>query len=59
VKNFLMLMFIVWFIFGASAAYDRGFFKNDYPRDCSHVGAASLTVIAGPLNYVVTPRAKC
>lgn len=58
-KNFLMLMVIVWFIFGASAAYDRGYFKSDYPRDCTHIGSASLTVIAGPLNYAVTPSAYC
>jgi len=58
-KNFLALVMIIWFLFGMSAAYDRGFFRNDYPRDCSHIGSASLTVIAGPLNFLVTPRAKC
>jgi len=59
-KTFLMLMVIVWFILGSSAANDRGYFSSDYPRTCTNVGTASLTVIAGGINYLgVHPRAAC
>ena len=50
-KNFLMLLVIIWFLFGMTAAQDRGFFDAGYTRTCSHVGAAALTVVAGPLYY--------
>jgi hypothetical protein len=60
VKSFLFIMVIIWFIFGASAANDRGFFNAHAERTCSFVGSAALTVIAGPLNYAhVHPRADC
>ncbi len=59
-KNFLFLMMIVWFVLGASAAHDRGYFNAHLPRTCSFVGSASLTVIAGGLNYAgIHPRADC
>jgi hypothetical protein len=59
-KNFLMLMVILWFVFGASAAHDRGYFSSSYSRTCSHVGTAALTVEAGPLYYAgVRPQAAC
>jgi hypothetical protein len=60
VKTFAMILVILWFILGASAAHDRGYFSPDYPRTCTNVGTASLTVIAGGLNYVgVHPAAFC
>jgi hypothetical protein len=60
VKSFLFIMVIIWFIFGASAANDRGFFDPHKPRTCTFVGSAALTVVAGPLSYVhVHPRADC
>jgi hypothetical protein len=53
-------MMIVWFVLGASAAHDRGYFNAHLPRTCSFVGSASLTVIAGGLNYAgIHPRADC
>ena len=59
-KTFLMMMVIVWFVFGVSAAHERGFFDNDAARSCSFVGSAGLTVVAGPLSYVgVHPHAYC
>jgi hypothetical protein len=59
-KNFLLLMTILWFVFGMSAANDRGFFASGYPRTCTNVGTAALTVVGGPLFYAgVRPRAFC
>ena len=59
-KTFLMIMVIVWFVFGASAAHDRGYFNTDTQRSCAFVGSGALTVIAGPLGYVgVHPHAYC
>jgi hypothetical protein len=59
-KNFLMFFAIIWFVFGATAADDRGFFDGSYARTCSHVGAAALTVVAGPLYYAgLKPQAYC
>jgi hypothetical protein len=59
-KNFLMLMTVIWFVLGVSAASDRGFFNSGYSRTCSHVGTAALTVVAGPLYYAgLKPQAYC
>ena len=59
-KSFLFILVIIWFIFGASAANDRGFFNAHTSRSCSFVGSGALTVVAGPLNYVrVHPKAYC
>jgi hypothetical protein len=59
-KNFIMLLVLVWFILGVHAAYNRGYFDGGYPRTCVNVGSAALTVIAGGLTYVgVHPHAYC
>jgi hypothetical protein len=59
-KNFLMLVTIIWFVLGVSAADDRGFFNAGYSRTCSHVGTAALTVVAGPSYYAgLRPQAFC
>lgn len=59
-KTFLMILVIIWFVLGASVAHDRGYFDGNANRDCTFVGSASLTVVAGPLNYAgLHPRAYC
>jgi hypothetical protein len=59
-KTFLMILVLIWFVLGAGAANDRGFFESGYPRTCTNIGTASLTVVAGPLNYVgLHPTAAC
>jgi hypothetical protein len=59
-RTFAMIVVVIWFVLGAAAANDRGYFRSDYPRDCAHVGTASLTVVAGGLNYAgMHPRAFC
>jgi hypothetical protein len=59
-KNFAMIVVIAWFVLGISSADDRGYFRPDYPRNCTNVGSAALTVVAGGLNYAgVDPHAFC
>jgi len=60
VKSFLLILVIIWFILGTSAANDRGYFDSGAERDCDFIGSALLTVVAGPLNFVgLHPRAYC
>jgi hypothetical protein len=60
VKNILFLLMIIWFILGASAAHDRGYFDSGRNHDCAFIGSAMLTVVAGPLNYLgLHPTAAC
>jgi hypothetical protein len=59
-KTFLMILVIIWFVLGASVADDRGYFDGAATRNCTFVGSALLTVVAGPLNYAgLHPRAYC
>ena len=59
-KSFLFILVIIWFILGASSANDRGYFDSNAHRDCTFIGSALLTVVAGPLNYAgLHPRAAC
>jgi hypothetical protein len=60
VKSFLFILVIIWFILGASSANDRGYFDFSAHRDCTFIGSALLTVVAGPLNYAgLHPKAAC
>ena len=50
------LLLIVWFVIGAAAAAQRGYFGND-DLTCTGVGTTVVTVLAGPLNYAgVNPQ---
>jgi len=60
VKSFLFILMIIWFILGASAANDRGYFDTGNDRNCSYIGSGLLTVVAGPLSYAgLHPKAAC
>ena len=59
-KSFLFILVIIWFVLGASVANERGYFDTGSDHDCTFIGSALLTVVAGPINYLgVTPRAAC
>jgi hypothetical protein len=59
-KSFLFILVIIWFLLGASAANDRGYFNASAGRSCTFVGSGLLTVVAGGLNYAgLHPRAYC
>ena len=48
-----------WFLIGAIAAVQRGYFSSD-STSCTHIGSTAITVVAGPLNFFgVDPRIKC
>jgi len=50
------LLLIVWLAIGAVAAWQRDYFKHNN-ASCAKAGTVSLTVLAGPLNYVgVNPK---
>jgi hypothetical protein len=54
------IIVVVWLLIGALAAYQRGYFSNDRDVTCKTAGDTTLTVLAGPLNYVgVNPKVKC
>jgi len=53
------LVLVVWLIVGAVAAGQRHEF-NRPPRHCSKVGTLTVTILAGPLNYVgLDPKISC
>lgn len=59
-KSFLFILVIIWFVLGASVAHERGYFDTTRQRDCTFIGSALLTVVAGPINYFgVRPQAAC
>lgn len=50
---------ILWLILGAIAAGQRGDYTNP-PANCSQVGTAAVTILAGPLNWLgVNPKISC
>jgi hypothetical protein len=50
------LLLIIWLAIGAIAAWQRDYFKHNN-ASCAKAGTVTLTVLAGPLNYVgVNPK---
>ena len=51
---------VVWLLIGVLAAYQRGYFGHNEDVACKRAGDTTLTIIAGPLNYVgVNPKIDC
>jgi hypothetical protein len=49
---------VIWLIIGGFAAGQRGDYKG--PVNCSTAATATVTILAGALNYVgVNPRIDC
>jgi hypothetical protein len=52
-------LLIVWFVIGAIAAAQRNYFSSA-PSNCAKAGTITVTILAGPLNYVgVNPKIQC
>jgi hypothetical protein len=52
------VLLLIWLVIGGVAAGQRGDYKG--PVDCSSVSTATLTILAGPLNYGhVDPHINC
>jgi len=55
----LGLVLIVWLIIGALAAGQRHYY-NSGQANCAKVSTVTVTILAGPLNYVgVNPKISC
>ena len=52
-------LLVIWFIIGALAAFQRGYFSSAN-TNCAGVSTTIVTILAGPLNYVgVNPKVDC
>jgi hypothetical protein len=59
-KGLLGLIIVIWLVIGVVAAAQRGYFGDDQDVSCKTAGDTTLTIVAGPLNYVgVNPKVKC
>ena len=52
----LGLVIVIWLLIGTAAAWQRDYFKSEN-TSCAKAGSITLTILAGPLNYVgVNPK---
>lgn len=52
-------LLMVWFIIGAVAGGQRGYYDSS-DANCAKISTIAVTVIAGPLNYFgVNPKISC
>jgi hypothetical protein len=59
-KGLLGTIIVIWLVIGVLAAFQRGYFGDDREVSCKTFGDTSLTIVAGPLNYVgVNPKVEC
>ncbi|CAI9406917.1 hypothetical protein [Nocardioides sp. T2.26MG-1] len=59
-KSLIGIIVIVWLVIGAAAAWQRGYFGDDQDVNCKTAGDTSLTIVAGPLNYLgANPKVDC
>jgi len=50
------LLLVIWLAIGALAAWQRDYFTHNN-ASCAKAGTVTLTILAGPLNYVgVNPK---
>jgi len=50
---------LIWLVIGVVAAAERNYFSNSR-TNCAELGNITLTVVAGPLNYMgLNPKMKC
>jgi hypothetical protein len=53
------VVLVIWLLIGALAADQRGYFGNS-STSCAKAGTVTVTVLAGPLNYVgANPKVSC
>jgi DNA-binding transcriptional regulator of glucitol operon len=59
IGRLLVLVVVVWLVIGALAAGQRHYFSSS-DTNCAKVGTVTVTILAGPLNYVgANPKIKC
>ncbi len=53
------LLFVIWLVIGAFAAWQRDYFSGS-STNCAEVSTTVVTILAGPLNYLgVNPKIDC
>jgi hypothetical protein len=53
------VLIVVWLVIGAIAGAQRGYYNSSH-ANCAKAGTITLTIAAGPLNYVgVNPKVSC
>ncbi len=53
------LLLVIWLVIGAIAAGQRNYYSGS-SANCARAGTITVTILAGPLNYVgVNPKVKC
>lgn len=58
-RQVVTVIVVVWLVIGALAAAQRGYFKGS-DATCAKLGTITVTIIAGPLNYVgANPKIDC
>lgn len=59
-RRLIGILVIVWLVIGVIAAFQRGYLTGKQSVSCHTFGDTSLTILAGPLNYVgVNPKVNC
>jgi hypothetical protein len=59
-KSLFGIVVVVWLVIGALAAFQRGYFGDDRDVSCKTAGDTTLTIVAGPLNYLgANPKVDC
>lgn len=59
-RSFIGVVIVVWLLIGVLAAWQRGYFGDAREVTCKTAGDTTLTIIAGPLNYVgANPKIDC
>ena len=59
-RRLIGIVVIAWLVIGVLAAVQRGYFGSDQDVSCKTAGDTTLTIIAGPLNYVgANPKVSC
>ncbi len=59
-KSLIGIIVVVWLAIGVLAAWQRGYFGDDQDVTCKTAGDTTLTIVAGPLNYVgANPKVDC
>jgi hypothetical protein len=60
VRGLIVLLVVAWLVIGAAAAAQRHYFTGAQKPSCAKLSTTTVTVIAGPLNYVgANPKIKC
>lgn len=53
------ILLVLWLAIGAVAAGQRGYFAGS-PGTCAEAGTITVTILAGPLNYMgINPKINC